>query len=163
MQTVVKFPWLVSGLVGSLLLSAPAQADVLQSWRFDARQNQLEINTDEGVQPTAQLIANPTRIVIDLPGIRLGRPKTSQMIGGTVQAVRTGQFNAQTARLVVELAPGYTVDPQQVQVKGSSFTRWTVQLPTPQPTTAIANPPSNVPQAIATIAPPPDTFGGLVP
>jgi len=162
MQTVVKFPWLVSGLVGSLLLSAPARADVLQSWRFDARQNQLEIATDEGVQPTAQLIANPTRVVIDLPGIRLGRPKTSQMVGGTVQAVRTGQFNAQTARLVVELAPGYTVDPQQVKVQGSSFTHWTVQLPTPQPT-AIATLPSNTPQAIATLAPPPDTFGGLVP
>ncbi|MBD2093971.1 serine hydrolase [Trichocoleus sp. FACHB-591] len=164
MQTVAKFPWFVPGLVGTLLLSAPAHADVLQSWRFDARQNQLEISTDEGVQPTAQLIANPSRVVIDLPGIRLGRPKTSQVIGGTVQAVRTGQFNAQTARFVVELAPGYTVDPQQVQVRGSSLTRWTVKLPTPQPTTAIiANPPSNVPQAIATVAPPPDTFGGLIP
>ena len=163
MQTVAKFPWFVSGLVGSILLSAPAQADVLQSWRFDARQNQLELTTDEGVQPTAQLIANPTRIVIDLPGIRLGQPKTTQMIGGTVQAVRTGQFNAQTARLVVELAPGYTVDPQQVQVRGSSSTRWTVKLPTPQTTTAIANLPSNAPQAIATLAPPPETFGGLIP
>ena len=166
MQAVAKFPWLLSGLVGTLLLSAPAQADVVQSWKFDARQNRLDFTTDEGVQPTAQLIANPTRVVVDLPGIRWGKPKASQLVGGAVQAVRIGQFNAQTTRLVVELAPGYTVEPQQVQVRGQSFNQWSVQLPTPQPGAIVTPPKAVPPQAIAVLAPPPppaDTFGGLVP
>ena len=164
MQPVVKLPWLLSGLVGTVLISAPARADVLQSWQFDARQNRLTFTTDQGVQPTAQFLANPPRIVVDLPGIRLGRPKTNQLVGGAIQAVRTGQFDAQTARLVVELAPGYTLDPQQVQVRGRSQTQWTVQLPTPRSalSTGTANP-VTAPQPLATIAPPPDTFGGLIP
>lgn len=162
MQSVVKFPWILPGLIGTVLLAAPAQADVLKSWQFDARQNRLDFSTDEGVQPNAQLIANPTRVVVDLPGIRLGQPKTNRAIGGPVQTVRLGQFNAQTARLVIELAPGYTVDPQQVRVQGTSSTQWTVQLPTPQPETATI-PTSTRPQPIAAIAPPADTFGGLIP
>lgn len=166
MQAVEKFPWLLSGLIGTLLLSAPAQADVVQSWKFDARQNRLDFTTDEGVQPTAQLIANPTRVVVDLPGIRWGKPKASQLVGGAVQAVRIGQFNAQTTRLVVELAPGYTVEPQQVQVRGQSFNQWSVQLPTPQPDAIAPTPTTAPPQAIAVLTPPPppaDTFGGLIP
>ena len=164
MQPVVKLPWLLSSLVGTVLISAPARADVLQSWQFDARQNRLTFTTDQGVQPTAQFLANPPRIVVDLPGIRLGRPKTNQLVGGAIQAVRTGQFDAQTARLVVELAPGYTLDPQQVQVRGRSQTQWTVQLPTPRAalSTGTANS-VTAPQPLATIAPPPDTFGGLIP
>lgn len=150
-----------------LLLSATvAQADTLTNWRFDARQNRLEFTTDEDVQPIAQLLPNPSRVVIDLPGIRLGRPKVTQPLTGSLQTLRVGQFNAATARLVVELAPGYTIDPQQVKVTGTSATRWRVQLPTPKPAPAD---PTALPQPIATIAPPAappipaNTFGGLVP
>lgn len=162
MQATVKFPWLFPGLVGAFLLSAPAQADVLQSWQFDTRQSQLTFSTDEGVVPIAQLVPNPTRIVIDLPGIRLGRPKVTQAVGGAVQTLRIGQFNAQTTRLVVELAPGYTVDANQVKVQADSPTRWSVKLPTPE-NAATSIDSSAAPQPIATIAPPADTFGGLIP
>ena len=53
-------------------------------------------------------------------------------MGGTIKSVRVGQFNSQTTRLVIELAPGYTVDPAQVKVRGLSPTQWTVELPEPQ-------------------------------
>lgn len=157
----------LSGLAGVALLAGSAHADTLQTWRFDARQNRLDFTTDEGVQPTAQLIVNPTRVVIDLPGIRLGRPKVTQAIGGTVQAVRIGQFDAQTTRVVIEFAPGYTVDPQQVKVRGTTPTQWSVQLPASAqavgslpPTTPAQTMPA---QAVATVSPPGDTIGGLVP
>lgn len=176
MKTVVKLPWLLPGVAGVLFLSTPAHADTLQSWQFDARQNRLEFSTDDGVQPTAQLIANPTRLVVDLPGIRLKRPKITQAVGGSIQAVRIGQFDAQTTRLVIELAPGYTVDPQQIKIRGSSPTRWTVQLPTPSFSGIATNPGTTAPtpitsprpvttpaQPIATSPLPADTFGGLVP
>ncbi len=119
------------------LITLPAQAARLQFWRFDANRNRLEFTTDQGVQPRAQLIANPTRLVIDLPGIQLGRPAVTQPGNGTsIQSLRVGQFDRDTARIVVELAPGYTIDPNQVRFRGASPQNWTVQLPTPQLTSA---------------------------
>ena len=59
----------------------------------------------------------------------------NQAVTGTVRAIRIGQFDAQTTRLVIELAPGYTVDPDQVVVQGQTSQQWVVQLPTPQAVT----------------------------
>lgn len=137
----MKLEWLLTGTVGTvLLLSSPTLATSLSSWRFDANQNRLEINTTGAVQPQAQLVFNPTRLVIDLPGIIFGRPQITQQVGGAVRAVRVGQFDPQTTRIVVELAPGYTLDPQKIQFVGLSANRWTVQLPTPVADSNIENP-----------------------
>ncbi len=122
-------------LVALLLYASPAHAGKLLSWRFESNNNRLIFNTDDRVQPTAQLVPNPTRVVIDLPGITLGRPSVNQAVGGTVSSVRVAQFDAFTTRLVIEIAPGYTVDPQKVKVRGISPTQWTVDLPQPQPIT----------------------------
>jgi N-acetylmuramoyl-L-alanine amidase len=131
----VRFHWLLPSLLGvlsTLLLSAPAAAARLQFWRFNPTENRLVFTTDGDVQPRAQLIANPTRLVIDLPGVTLGSAMVNQPVGGGIREVRVGQFDAQTTRIVVELNVGYTLDPQQVQVRGATPTQWTVQLPTPQ-------------------------------
>ena len=126
----MKLHWLLPSTVGTIvLLSSPAVAARLESWRFDANQNRLEINTNTAVQPQAQLIFNPTRLVIDLPGTTFGQPQSTQQIGGAIRVVRVGQFDPQTTRLVVELNPGYTLDPQQVQFENVSANRWRVQLP----------------------------------
>jgi N-acetylmuramoyl-L-alanine amidase len=114
-----------------LLFALPAAAGRLLFWRFESNYNRLVFTTDARVQPRAQLIFNPSRIVIDLPGIVLGRPSVSQAVGGTIRSVRVGQFDSQTARIVIELVPGYTVDPQQVKIRGISPTQWTVELPPP--------------------------------
>ncbi|BCX07779.1 MAG: N-acetylmuramoyl-L-alanine amidase [Fischerella sp.] len=125
--------WLIPTTFLSIcLLSSPANAANLQSWRFDANQNRLELNTDGAVQPTAQLVFNPTRLVIDLPGIKFGRPQLVQSVGGAIRAIRIGQFDPQTTRVVVELNPGYTLDPQQVKFEGVTANRWQVQLPQPK-------------------------------
>lgn len=124
--------WLLPSTLGALLLSFPVNAAELQSWRFDANRNRLEFTTDDAVQPRAQLIANPTRLVIDLPGVKLSRPLTSQTVGSGIQSIRLGQFTPDTARIVIELAPGYTLDPEQVRVRGTTPNQWSVELPTPQ-------------------------------
>ncbi|MDJ0658204.1 MAG: N-acetylmuramoyl-L-alanine amidase [Crocosphaera sp.] len=129
----MRFHWLLLTILSTLLFALPAQAGRLLFWRYENNQNRLIFTTDSRVQPRAQLIPNPTRIVLDLPGITLGRSTVDQTIGGTIKSVRVGQFNAQTTRLVIELAPGYTVDPTQVKVRGLSPTQWTVELPDPQP------------------------------
>jgi len=124
--------WALPGFLSLFLLSAPAEAAKLASWNFNQTENRLVFTTDEAVRPKAQLIADPTRVVIDLPGTTLGRPKISQTIGSAVQAVRIAQFERDTTRIVIELAPGYTLDPQAIKVRGSSLTQWAVDLPTPK-------------------------------
>ncbi|MEI1377036.1 N-acetylmuramoyl-L-alanine amidase [Nostoc sp. UHCC 0926] len=129
----MKLHWLLPSTIGTIfMLSSPAMAARLESWRFDANQNRLEINTVGAVQPQAQLIFNPTRLIIDLPGTTFGRPQLTQQVGSGIRSIRVGQFDAETTRIVVELTPGYTLDPKRVQFVGTTGDRWTVQLPKPE-------------------------------
>ncbi|MBX9253523.1 N-acetylmuramoyl-L-alanine amidase [Desmonostoc muscorum CCALA 125] len=140
----MKLHWLLPSTIGTILmLWSPAMAARLESWRFDANQNRLEINTVGDVQPQAQLIFNPTRLVIDLPGTTFGRPQVTQQVGNGIRYIRVGQFDTETTRIVVELTPGYTLDPKKVQFVGTTGDRWTVQLPRPEVDKA-ASPPRNV-------------------
>ena len=126
----MKIQWLIPTTFGTvLMLSSPTLAAKLESWRFDRHQNLLEINTNGAVKPQAQLVFNPTRLVIDLPGVKLGRSQLTQQIGGGIREIRIGQFDEQTTRIVLEINPGYTLDPQQVKFVGKSANRWTVKLP----------------------------------
>lgn len=131
----------------ALLIASPAQAARLESWRFNSNQNQLEITTDEGVQPKAQLVSDPTRLVIDLPGIVLGRPVVNEAMTGAVRSVRIGQFDRATTRIVIELAPGYTLDANKIKFRGITDRRWVIQLPTPQRTSASVTPIPSTPQS----------------
>lgn len=156
----MRFHWLLLSAFSSFLLALPAQAGKLVFWRFEQNQNRLVFTTDDRVQPTAQLIPNPTRVVIDLPGIVLGQPSVTENFRGTIKSVRIGQFDAQTTRLVIEIAPGYTVDPQQVKIRGISPTQWTVDLPEPQRVNSSSDtPPPPVP-ASSTSRPAPTSNGG---
>lgn len=121
-----------------IMLSSPTLAAKLESWRFDRNQNLLEINTNGAVKPQAQLVFKPTRLVIDLPGVKFGRSQLTQKIGGGIRTIRIGQFNEKTTRIVVELSPGYTLDPKQVKFVGKSPNRWTVQLPKLEPESGLS-------------------------
>ncbi|MBE9139278.1 N-acetylmuramoyl-L-alanine amidase [Nodosilinea sp. LEGE 07088] len=143
--------WLTSGMLatlGTLVIVAPARAATLQYWWFDAQTNQLVLTTDSEVQPRAQLLVNPTRIVIDLPNTQLGSTSTRQAVGGAVREVRAGQFDSQTARLVIELSAGYGLNPQDVRVQGLRPNQWAVQLPALS--TAAAPPTGAIPPPTAT-------------
>lgn len=123
----------VLGLVGAVLMATPATADRLEFWQFDEDDNQLVFTTDEAVRPDVRLIFNPTRLVIDLPGIELGQQRSPQPGDDEIREVRVGQPQAGTTRLVVELAPGYTFDPDDIDIRGRSPREWVVQLPEPEP------------------------------
>ena len=134
-KRAVKLLGAIAGSILSLGLFAaatPATAARLQTWRFDANANRLEFTTDENIQPRVQLLPNPVRLVVDLPGVQLDRPTLNQGYSAAVRSIRLGQFDPQTARIVVELAPGYTVDPQQVKVNINADGSWAIDLPTPQ-------------------------------
>ena len=169
----MKFHWLLPSSIGIFLLSSPAEAAKLRSWRFNAKQNRLEFNTDGKVQPQAKLIFNPTRLVIDLPGTNLEQPTAKQQYGGAIRSVRVGQFEDNMTRLVVEFSPGYQIDPQQVKFNGSTPSQWTVQLPSPQkvaenPQISAAPPPqpasaAKPPAAVAATTASPKLFSVVTP
>ena len=137
---MVKLHWLLPSSVATVVLvSSPAVAARFDSWRFDANQKRLEINTSGAVQPKAELIFNPTRLVIDLPGTTFGRPPESRQFSGNIREVRVAQFDQQTTRLVVEISSGYTLDPKKIKFEPMSGNRWTVQLPEPHPKPSSSN------------------------
>ncbi len=120
------------GVLGALLISLPVRATTIRTWQFDSDRNLLKLTTTQGVQPRVQLIVNPTRLVIDLPGVILGHRRTTRTFSSLIQSIRTGQFDRDTTRIVIQVAPGYTLDPSQVKVKSTSATSWLFQLPQPQ-------------------------------
>ncbi|MGH2415205.1 MAG: AMIN domain-containing protein, partial [Microcystaceae cyanobacterium] len=131
----MKINWLLPVTVATtiFMLQSQAQAAKLQFWRFDASQNRLEINTEGSVQPQAQLLFNPTRLVIDLPETDPGRSQLIQPVNNnSIRTIRVSEFDGRTTRIVIELIPGYTLDPKQVKFEGKSSSNWTVQLPRPQ-------------------------------
>lgn len=150
----MRFHWLLLSFLSVFLFCSPAEAGRLLSWQYDEGEKQLVFSTDEGVQPRAQLISNPTRLVIDLPGTTLGRPTVNQQVGGAITAVRVGQFNSQTTRLVIELAPGYTIEPEEIKIRGASPTQWTVELPTPERITSQSAQPPQAPPPTEEQSPP---------
>jgi beta-lactamase class A len=150
---VAKWHWFVPQIFGfaavtlaGALASTSAQATEIDKWNFDRARNQLTFSTDEDVQPNARLLANPTRVVVDLPGVTLGHPSTKHPIGGPVQEIRFGQFDSGTTRVVIALSPGYGLDPKQIRIVGDSPTRWHIDLPSPQ--AVMASSPLDAPEGI---------------
>lgn len=129
----MRFFWFFLTLLTLSSWQMPAWAGQLVFWEFNEQRRQLQFRTDERVQPQAQLIPDPSRLVIDLPGTVLGRPSVSRTYGGKITSVRLGQFAPNMMRLVIELAPGYTLDPNGIKFEGRSPTNWVVDLPEPQP------------------------------
>jgi len=131
-MTAVRSVW-VMGAVGCCLLAAPAQANTLLNWRFIG--NRLEFRTALPTQPQVQILSDPPRIVVDLPGTVLGRPPERQDIPQTwgrespVRQVRLGQFDPQTTRLVVELYPDYVLTPEHIQPRRMGGNQWVIALP----------------------------------
>ena len=119
-----------AGIVGSLAIavvptvSRPALA--ASSWQFDPNTQALEVNLPEGVTPRYFLLAEPARIVLDLP-IDIGTTETQNTYSGPVRQVRAAQFQPGLTRIVLELAPGTTLAPRQVelrQLEASGGNRW---------------------------------------
>ncbi|MEM7727495.1 MAG: serine hydrolase [Cyanobacteria bacterium P01_A01_bin.45] len=125
----MKLRFLLLGVFSSfLLLSSSVKAANFESWYFNPTRNQLDLTTDSGVQPSAFLINNPTRLVIDLPGTQLKGNTVRKKFNSSIREVRVGKVDGRTTRLVVELAPGYTVSANQLLVRGDTSSHWRVKF-----------------------------------
>ena len=126
----MKLNLLLTGLISSacLLLAAPAQAGKFTGWEFDASRNQLNFGTDSGVQPRATLLDGPYRLIVDLPGTKMTEATVRKKFGAAVREVRIAQADAQNTRLVMELAPGYSISPQNIIIRSDLPSRWSIKL-----------------------------------
>ena len=102
--TVQKF------LLGAALMSALAwnlaQASEIKGLQLSdgATGTRAEIALDTAAEFKVLRLANPHRLVIDLPASRVGSGVKPPTGAGIVRAVRTGQPTPGTARIVFELA-----------------------------------------------------------
>jgi beta-lactamase class A len=128
--TIFKTSWVLSSFLSVFLLGSTVKAANIASWHFDSNRNNLKFTTDGEVKPQVQL-ANPNRLVIDLPGVSLGYSPVSQRVGAIIREVKIAQVSPGNTRIVITLAPGYTFDPTQVELQEESANHWLVQLPKP--------------------------------
>jgi N-acetylmuramoyl-L-alanine amidase len=129
----VKLNWLLPSLFGLILAALPANAAEFVSWRFDANNKQLEFSTDSRVKPEAQMLANPSKLVILLPETTFNKPTHRQFVGRGIREMRIGYDPAVNATSVVfELEQGYAIDPQQVSIRARNEKQWDVRVPEPQ-------------------------------
>ncbi|MBC1221688.1 AMIN domain-containing protein [Nostoc sp. UCD121] len=102
----------------------------LDNWRFSPKTQQLEINLSAGTNPRYFYLAQPSRLVVDLPNTKLGKVTTQQNYSGAIKSIRVSQLNANDTRIVLDLAPGTTFNPKQVQlqpVSRKNSTRWVLR------------------------------------
>ena len=118
----------------------------LEDWRFYPEASQLEINLSAGTTPNYFYLAQPPRIVVDLPNTKLGYVSTQQNYSGAIQKIRVSQLKANVTRIVLDLAPGTVFTPNQVQLQPLSqqnTTRWVLR---PFIANGVSSQPGNYPQ-----------------
>ncbi|MBD2357304.1 AMIN domain-containing protein [Tolypothrix sp. FACHB-123] len=114
--------------IGGRNLNTPLAT--LDNWRFSPEALQLEFSLSSSTTPNYFYLAQPPRIVVDLPNTKLGYVPTQQNYSGAIQRVRVSQLNAAVTRIVLDLAPGTYVDPNQVKLQPASLknpTRWVLR------------------------------------
>ncbi len=122
-------------------IPAIASAPELRIWEFDPYTNELQITVPEGVTPDYSILTDPLRIAIDIPNGDNPVQSSAETYQGIVREIRITQMDSGVTRIVMEFAPGVTLDSNPVTVTpiGQS-NRWVVrpavQLAESLPTTA---------------------------
>ncbi|MGA1601964.1 MAG: AMIN domain-containing protein [Prochlorothrix sp.] len=138
--------------LGSAMAPAIAQTagqtPALSLWRFNDQTQVLEVVLPAGVTPRSFLLARPMRVVVDFPNTALPGVPPVQSYGGPVSRVTWSQYDANTARVVMELDANVVLAPRQVEVVQLDADRWSIRpvianpemfatrTPTPVPTGA---------------------------
>ncbi|MEC4895704.1 MAG: AMIN domain-containing protein [Oscillatoria sp. PMC 1051.18] len=132
------------------------EAATLKKWEFDPQTSQLEITIEEGTTPNYFLLADPLRLVIDLPNTQLGRVPTTANYPGLVYRVRVSQFSEDVTRIVLDFFPEETFKVEQIELKQSSSeldnTQWILRplvsqtIENPSPVFSTILPPAKFPR-----------------
>ena len=99
----------------------------LNSWKFNPKTQQLEINLSNTTTPEYFYLMQPPRLVLDLPNTKLGKVATQRDYSGAIQKIRISQMNENVTRIVLDLAPGTQLQSNQIELLPLSPqkpTRW---------------------------------------
>ncbi|MBD1913051.1 MULTISPECIES: AMIN domain-containing protein [unclassified Leptolyngbya] len=104
----------------------------ITSWRFNTDSQQLEVVLPGGATPRYFLLAQPARIVVDIPAVDAGASAGEQTFSGVVSRVRVAQFEPGLTRIVLELSPDVELAPGQVELNraetlATGEARWTLR------------------------------------
>jgi N-acetylmuramoyl-L-alanine amidase len=129
----VKLSWLfpLTAAIALLGFTQSAWAGKLVYWKFNKSLNRIEFITNEGVEPQAKFVANPARLIIDIPDTTVDKSKQKKKrnVSRYIREVRVGQVNRDTTRLVVEMGSQYTLRASDVKIRSLSPNRWFIQIP----------------------------------
>lgn len=125
--------------VAVCLTSPSVWATPLQNWQYDSTANRLEVTVKDGVKPRYFLMAQPARIVLDLPDTEIGSVQTQKTFEGAIRQIRVSQFQPGLTRIVLELSPDTVLAREQAQLQqvGSAEKsgRWVLRPLLAQPST----------------------------
>ncbi|MCT7980017.1 AMIN domain-containing protein [Laspinema olomoucense] len=109
-------------------IPAIASAPELRIWEFDPYTNELQITVPEGVTPDYSILTDPLRIAIDIPSGDNPVQSSAETYQGTVREIRIAQMESGLTRIVMEFAPGVTLDANAVTVTAiGQSNRWVVR------------------------------------
>lgn len=115
-----------------VIAAAAAQAAPLEQFRYDAASNQLTFVLPDGVEPRYFLMAQPARIVVDIPDTQVEDLPVEQTFSGAVRRIEVSQVQPQLARVVLEMSPQAVFARGQVSLQNvgdaaAGKDRWIVQ------------------------------------
>jgi hypothetical protein len=152
------------GLLGSLSLALTpiaANATPVEGWQFDSATGQVTFIVPDGVEPRYFLMAQPARIVVDIPDTQIGSlPADKTYSDGPIKRVVLEQIQPKLLRATLEMSPKVSFARGQVRLENNgsgtngSNTRWSI---TPLILGSVATNPGKSAQPPAPIAAQPPT------
>ncbi len=86
-----------------------------RQWEYDPYTHQLQITSQQ--KPQYFILADPVRIVIDVPNSNFGINPTEENYPGLVRSIRISQFKPGETRIVMDLDPGISIHPGQITLE----------------------------------------------
>ncbi len=86
-----------------------------RQWEYDPYTHQLQITSQQ--KPQYFILADPVRIVIDVPNSNFGINPTEENYPGLVRRIRISQFKPGETRIVMDLDPGVSIHPGQITLE----------------------------------------------
>ncbi len=91
--------------VSAIVTTSAAQAAPLENFQYNAQSNQLSFVLPDGVKPRYFVMAQPARIVMDIPDTQVGDLPAEQTFSGAVSRIEVTQVQPQLLRVILEMSP----------------------------------------------------------
>ncbi len=102
-----------AAVIGS---STIAQAEPIENWQYDQQRNQLSFVLPDGIKPRYFIMAQPARIVLDIPDTQVGNVPLEQEFTGTVKRISVSQLQPKLMRVILEMSPNAVFGRGQVKL-----------------------------------------------